>query len=57
MDVYATITVEDPEVIEEIFEQGEGAILQIGFEWYPILSVDTKTGAVKVGNPEEITYH
>lgn len=57
MDVYATITVEDPEVIEEIFEQGEGAILQIGFEWYPILSVDTETGAVEVGNPEEITYH
>lgn len=57
MDVYATITVEDSEVIEEIFAQGQGAILQIGYEWYPVLSVDTETGEVEVGNPDEITYH
>lgn len=57
MDVYATIKVEDPEVIEEIFAQGDGAVLRIGFDLYPILSVDTETGEVEVGNPKEITYH
>lgn len=57
MDVYATLTVEDSEAIEEILAQGEGAIIQIGYEWYPVLSVDTMTGEVEVGNPEEITYH
>lgn len=57
MNVYATITVEEVEVIEDIFAQGQGAILQIGFEWYPVLSVDTETGEIEVGNPEELTYH
>lgn len=57
MDVYATLRVDDSEAIKEIYDQGEGAILQIGFEWYPVLSVDTKTNMVEIGNPEDITYH
>lgn len=57
MNVYATITVEESEVIEEIFAQGEGAILQIGFEWYPVISVDTDTNEIEVGDPGELTYH
>ena len=57
MDVYATIEVEDINPIAEIFEQGAGAVLQVGFEWYPILSVDTETNLVEVGNPAELTYH
>lgn len=57
MNVYATLTVDDSETIQEIFEQGSGAILQIGYEWYPILSVDTETNEVEVGDPNELTYH
>ena len=57
MDVYATFVVEETDAIEEILAEGSGAILQIGLEWYPILSVDVETGEVEVGNPDEMTYH
>lgn len=57
MDVYATLQVDDSEAIKEIYDQGAGAILQIGFEWYPVLSVDTETNMVEIGNPEDMTYH
>lgn len=57
MEVYATLEVDDAQVIKEIYDQGAGAVLQVGFEWYPILSVDVETNMVEVGNPEELTYH
>lgn len=57
MDVYATLQVDDSKAIKEIYDQGAGAILQIGFEWYPVISVDTETNMVEIGNPEDMTYH
>lgn len=57
MDVYATLKIEEAEAIEAIHEQGDGAVLQVGFELYPIISVDAESMIVEVGSPDAITYH
>ena len=57
MNVYATLEVEDSEVIKEIYDQGAGAVIEVGFEWYPVISVDTETNLIEVGHPQDLTYH
>lgn len=57
MNVYATLKLEDVSEVLELYESQMGAMLQIGFDLYPILSVDASTNEIEVGEPAQITYH
>lgn len=57
MDVYATLKLEDVSEVLELYQTDMGAMLQIGFDLYPIISVDASTNEVEVGEPAQITYH
>jgi|TARA_R110000803_G_scaffold108251_1_gene176508 hypothetical protein len=57
MKVYATLKVDESKEIKAIHDEGKGAVLQIGFDRHPIISVDADTNLVEIGFPETITYH
>lgn len=55
MNVFCTIKVEDVSPFVEIHQQGDGALVQIGSEQYPVISVNADTNEIEVGHP--VTYH
>lgn len=55
MNVYCTIKVEDVAPFIEVYRQGDGAVVQIGSDHYPVLSVNADTKEIEIGHP--ITYH